>query len=91
MNIESTQNLIYKVVTSNIRRAMLVELKDRDLYPEDLVLIFDLSPSAITKHLKILEQAGFISRHRQGRHILCRLKPQGIMYMKVDWDTKFLV
>ena len=89
--MKSSQDLIYQVITNDIRRAILRELIDNDLYPEDLSVIFELSPSAITKHLKILQNAGFISRHRQGKRILCRLKPQAHLLMKVDWSNRFLL
>lgn len=89
--MQSSQAHIYKVITSDIRRGMLVELVSRDLAPEDFALIFDLSPSAITRHLKILEKAGFISRYRRGRYIFCHLKATGSMLMKVDWRDRFLL
>ncbi len=57
----------------------------------DIRLIYDLSPSAITKHLKILEQAQFISRYREGRKVMCRLNKRRVAAMKVDWLVKLLV
>ncbi len=36
----------------------------------DIAKPFDLSLNAITKHLKLLERAGLITRERQGREVL---------------------
>ena len=37
---------------------------------------FAMSQPAVSKHLKVLERAGLISRHRDGQRRLCRLEPQ---------------
>jgi len=89
--MESSQDRIYKAILSETRRAMLRELKGRDLYPEDLAVIFELAPSTVSYHLRILEDAGFLSRHRQGKYILCRLKPTGKMLLNLDWSNRFLI
>lgn len=89
--LETDQDKLFKVVKSDIRRDMIKELLDRDLCPGDFELIYDLSPSAITKHLKILEQAQFISRYREGRKVMCRINKGRVKGMKVDWLVKLLV
>lgn len=42
----------------------------------DIARPFDLSLNAITKHLKLLERAGLISREKQGREVLISLRPE---------------
>ena len=42
----------------------------------DIAKPFDLSLNAITKHLKLLERAGLISREKQGREVLISFRPE---------------
>ncbi len=42
----------------------------------DVARPFDLSLNAITKHLKLLERAGLISRERRGREVLISFRPE---------------
>ena len=37
---------------------------------------FDLSLNAITKHLKLLERAGLISREKKGREVFISFRPE---------------
>lgn len=42
----------------------------------DIAKPFDLSLNAITKHLKLLERAGLISREKQGREVFISFRPE---------------
>jgi DNA-binding transcriptional ArsR family regulator len=42
----------------------------------DIAKPFDLSLNAITKHLKLLERAGLISREKRGREVLISFRPE---------------
>jgi len=59
------------------RRAIIGQLAAGPARFTDIARPFDLSLNAITKHLKLLERAGLISRERQGRevHISLRAEP----------------
>jgi DNA-binding transcriptional ArsR family regulator len=50
----------------------------------ELAKPFDMSMPAITKHLKVLENAGLISRGREAQWRPCRLEPEGIKQV-ADW------
>jgi DNA-binding transcriptional ArsR family regulator len=39
---------------------------------------FETSQPAISRHIKVLETAGLITRHRQGTRRMCRLSPDGL-------------
>ncbi len=58
------------------RRAMMGRLAEGPARFTDVARPFDLSLNAITKHLKLLERAGLISRERQGREVLISLRPE---------------
>lgn len=58
------------------RRAMLVRLAHGEATVNELAAPFDISLPAISKHLKVLERAGLISRGRNGQFRPCRLEAE---------------
>jgi DNA-binding transcriptional ArsR family regulator len=56
------------------RRAILARLADGPAPANELAQPFDMTPQAISKHLKVLESAGLISRSRQGQWRPCQLE-----------------
>ena len=53
-----------------------MRLTDEEMSVADLSRPFNLSKSAITKHLKVLESSGLLSRTIEGRVHRCRLEPK---------------
>lgn len=60
------------------RRAILARLAGGEATVTELAAPFSISQPAITKHLKVLERAGLISRHRDAQRRPCRLRPGAI-------------
>jgi DNA-binding transcriptional ArsR family regulator len=58
------------------RRAILARLASGEASVTDLAKPFAMSQPAISKHLKVLERAGLISRTRQAQRRPCRLQPE---------------
>ena len=58
------------------RRAMLVRLAHGEATVNELAAPFDISLPAISRHLKVLERAGLISRGRNGQFRPCRLEAE---------------
>ena len=56
------------------RRAILARLADGEASVSDLAEPFDMSMPAISKHLKVLERAGLISRGREAQWRPCKLE-----------------
>ncbi len=56
------------------RRAILARLALGEASVNELAEPFDMSQPAISKHLKVLENAGLISRHRDAQKRPCRLE-----------------
>jgi DNA-binding transcriptional ArsR family regulator len=56
------------------RRAILARLARGEATVSELAAPFDLSQPAISKHLKVLERAGLISRGRAAQTRPCRLE-----------------
>jgi len=61
-----------------IRRAILIQLAKGEATVGELAAPFDISLPAISRHLKVLEQASLISNERYGKHRRCRLKPEAL-------------
>jgi DNA-binding transcriptional ArsR family regulator len=79
------------------RRAILARLAKGDATVMELVEPFELSQPAITKHLNVLERAGFIRRSRDGQRRPCRLEAHAlrdidrwIEQLRQLWEERFL-
>ena len=56
------------------RRAILARLALGETSVAELAAPFDISPPAVTKHLKVLQRAGLISQGRQAQWRPCKLE-----------------
>src|SRR5579871_2034559 len=74
----STEQLsdVLTAISHPSRRAILGQLTAGPARFTDIAEPFDLSLNAITKHLKLLERAGLISREKQGREVLISFRPE---------------
>jgi DNA-binding transcriptional ArsR family regulator len=57
------------------RRAILARLASGDCSVTELAEPFDMSMPAVSKHLRVLERAGLISRGREAQWRPCRMEP----------------
>ncbi len=56
----------FAALANSTRRAILARLADGEASVNDLAAPFDLTLPAISKHIKVLEHAGLITRGRRG-------------------------
>jgi DNA-binding transcriptional ArsR family regulator len=70
------------------RRAILARLQNGEATVTELAAPFPMSQPAITKHLKVLERAGLISRGRDAQRRPCRLHAQPIREV-ADWAEPY--
>jgi DNA-binding transcriptional ArsR family regulator len=56
------------------RRAILARLAERELSVTELAAPFAMSQPAISKHLKVLELAGLVSRRKDAQRRPCRIE-----------------
>ena len=66
------------------RRAIVARLAAGDATVNELAEPFDLSLPGISKHLKVLERSGLITRRRQAQFRPCHLERQALD-AAVDW------
>lgn len=67
----------FQVIADPSRRQMLMLLSKESLTINSLAENFDISRPAVSKHIKILYGAGFISIQNVGRERHCTLKQDG--------------
>ncbi|MCW2771351.1 MAG: transcriptional regulator, ArsR family [Aeromicrobium sp.] len=69
-------DLVFGALADRTRRAILAGLARADANVADLTAMFTMSQPAISKHLKVLEAAGLVSRTRQGTMRLSHLEAE---------------
>ena len=65
---------IFFALSDSTRRAILARLAEGETSVGELAAPFDMSQPAISKHLKVLERAGLVSRGRDAQWRPCRLE-----------------
>ncbi len=61
------------------RRALLQRLATGDATVNQLAEPFNVSLPAISRHLKVLQEAGLLERRREGKYRPCRLDGRALM------------
>src|SRR5580765_727511 len=79
---------IFSALADPTRRAILARLSAGEATVTDLAAPFAMSLPAVSKHLKVLERAGLISRGRDAQWRPCRLEAQS-MKEAADWLEQY--
>ena len=66
-------NRTFAALADPTRRAILARLSQGKLSVSELAEPFDMSLPAVSKHLRVLEQAGLIGREREAQWRRCRI------------------
>lgn len=78
----------FSALADPTRRAILARLALGETSVKELAEPFEMSAPAISKHLKVLESAGLISRGRDAQWRPCRLEPQALKSVD-DWLERY--
>ena len=78
----------FEAIAEPNRRAILELLRAGELPAGDLVKATRLSQPGLSKHLKLLREAGLVSVRPDGQRRLYRLEPQKLKALDV-WLTPF--
>jgi DNA-binding transcriptional ArsR family regulator len=70
------------------RRAILARLVSGECSVTELAEPFDMSLPAVSKHLRVLERAGLITRGREAQWRPCRLEA-GPLKQVADWAERY--
>ena len=77
-------SLTFAALADPTRRAILARLAEGEATVNELAEPFDMSLQAISKHLKVLERAGLITRGRNAQYRPCRLE-SAPLDGAIDW------
>ncbi len=77
-------NRTFGALADPTRRAIIARLAAGEATVNELAEPFDMTQPSISKHLKVLEQAGLISRTRSAQTRPCRLEPAPLQEI-ADW------
>lgn len=70
------------------RRAILARLALGETTVAELAKPFDISGPAVSRHLKVLESAGLISRGREAQWRPCKIEPKALKEID-DWLERY--
>ena len=80
----------FSALADPTRRAILARLSTGEATVGELAEPFDISLPAVSRHLKVLESAGLISRGREAQWRPCRLQPQPLQELD-GWLARYRV
>ena len=75
---EDRLSLKLQALADPTRRAMLARLRLGEATVNELAQPFEMSLPAISKHIKVLQHAGLITRSRHAQQRPCQLSPEGL-------------
>ncbi len=75
---------VFAALADPIRRDMVGRLADGDATVGDLAAPYDVSLQAVSKHLKVLEEAGLVSRTKQAQRRPVHLETE-VLDLMTKW------
>ena len=84
-------NQTFAALADPTRRAIVARLAKGDATVGELAEPFRISLPAISRHLKVLENASLISNQREGKGRRCHLKPEALAGAAewIDFQRRF--
>ena len=82
-----TLSITFAALADPTRRAMLGRLAAADATVNELAVPFDMSLQAVSKHLKVLERAGLITRGRDAQFRPCHFETERLD-KAVEWIAR---
>ena len=78
----------FAALANSTRRAILARLAEGEASVNDLAEPFDLTLPAISKHIKVLEHAGLVTRSRRAQFRPCTIAAAPLAEV-VDWAAQY--
>jgi|SRR5271168_972698 len=88
MNIPDPLSSTLSALADPTRRAIVARLAERDATVNEIAAPFGISLPAISRHLKVLEAAGLISRGREAQWRPCRLETAALKGVD-EWLSRY--
>lgn len=80
-------SVTFSALADPTRRAILARLAQGETSVNELARPFAMSGPAVTKHLKVLEKAGLISRSRAAQQRPAKLEPEALKAVTLWLET----
>ena len=87
---------VFAALADPTRRAILARLSKGEASVAELAKPFDMTAPAVTKHLRVLKEAGLITQGRQAQWRPCKLNPaplkeaaDWVEYYRQFWEERF--
>lgn len=81
-------NTTFAALSDETRRAILAQLMHGEARLSDLAEPFAMSQTAVSKHVRVLRDAGLVVMEKRGRTRHCRLNAS-VMKDALDWLTDY--
>jgi len=78
----------FQALADPTRRAILERLADGPAPAGELSAGFDISGPAVSRHLKVLEEAGMIRREKRAQQRICHLDPAALKRAS-EWVDRY--
>jgi DNA-binding transcriptional ArsR family regulator len=85
---EGKLSLKLKALADPTRRAILARLREGEATVNELAAPFDMTLPAISRHIKVLETTGLITRSRAAQQRPCQLSAEGLKEVD-DWIAAY--
>lgn len=79
---------VFAALADPIRRDMVARLATSDATVGELAEPYEVSLQAVSKHLKVLEAAGLVSRSREAQRRPVHLEP-GVLDLATTWIERY--
>ncbi len=79
---------VFAALADPTRRDMVARLCSGDATVGELAAPYDMSVQAVSKHLKVLETAGLVSRSRQAQHRPAHLEAE-VLDLMTRWIERY--
>ncbi|GGX65349.1 transcriptional regulator [Tateyamaria omphalii] len=88
MTQDDTLDAVFSALAHPARREILARLAQGTTTVNALAEPFDMSLPAVSKHIRVLENAGLIKREKDAQFRPCTLNPKPIQDI-ADWTEKY--
>lgn len=82
-------DIIFSALGDVTRRSIIAKLADGEETLSSLAAPFDMSQTAVSKHVRVLSDAGLVSVKKRGRTRYCRLNA-GTIKDAVEWLNNYI-
>ena len=85
---QPTLDTVFSALSDATRRAIIARLSGGEATLSDLADPFDMSLTAVSKHVRVLSDAGIVELEKRGRTRHCRLTAEN-MKQAADWLSDY--